>query len=231
MNENCLVVLSGGLDSTVCLFDSKLKYKNVYTVTFHYGQKHSIEIEAAKKISEIANVVSHTIIDVSSCLESVFDGGTNFTPMRNTLFITIAANKAVKIGNCDIVLGVCQTDDTNYPDCRYGFIKSMEKSVNLSLGNNGKNFINIQTPLINMQKFEIIKHAEQLGCLNYLEHTHTSYDGEYPPISVNDANVIRAKGFLDAGIPDPLVVKAWKEGLISLPNTINYDSLKGGDLV
>lgn len=222
MNDNCLVVFSGGLDSTVCLFDAKIKYKNVHTVTFYYGQKHSVEIESAKNISEIAEVSSHSVVDVSGCLQSVCEGDTNFTPMRNTLFITIAANMAAKIGCCDIMLGVCQTDYTNYPDCRGDFIESIEDTINKSLGYSAEHRINIQTPLINMQKFEIIKHAEKIGCLNFLEHSHTSYDGEYPPVNRNEANIIREKGFLDAGLPDPLVVKAWKEGLMVLPQTDNY---------
>lgn len=248
MSKKVLVVLSGGQDSTTCLFWAKSICEpgdELHAVTFDYGQRHRIEIESARKVALLAGVNSHEVIDVPSCLRSASplvdqDNALEkyesyehmdkvignrveltFVPMRNTLFLTIAANRAVQLGCTMIVTGVCQEDNANYPDCRQRYIDAMERAINESLG---AHVIDIVTPLMHLSKAESVDLAYQLGdtAWNALAYSHTSYDGKYPPTDMNHANVLRAKGFEDSTLADPLVLRAYYEGLMALPETSNY---------
>ncbi len=245
MRQIALVVLSGGQDSTTCLFWAKRNFKEVHAITFDYGQRHAIEIEAARTVAHMAGVASHEVVSVPNCLRSSsplldYDNELEryenfqqmdkvigdrveltFVPMRNTLFLTIAANYALALGAKDLVTGVCQQDNANYPDCTNDFIEAITRAFNVSLG--GQHII-IHTPLISMSKAESIALAKVLpGCMEALAYSHTSYDGKYPPIDMNHSNVLRAQGFLEANEADPLVLRAWQEGLMELPATKNYD--------
>jgi 7-cyano-7-deazaguanine synthase len=249
MNK-ALIVLSGGQDSTTCLFWARLKFDEIHAVSFNYGQNHAIELEAAKKVAEMAGVKSHEIIDLPDLLHSMSpltqhgDGleryesakqmeeiignrvEKTFVPMRNMLFLTVAMNRAVELGCRAIVTGICQEDNANYPDCTETFRDRFEICGNVSLGRyfNRENEIHIVAPLIELSKAQSINLAKTIpGCWEALAYTHTSYDGKYPPIDMNHANVLRAKGFEEAGLPDPLVVRAWQEGLMELPETSNYE--------
>lgn len=253
--SKCLVVLSGGQDSTTCLFWAKEKYDEVHAVTFDYGQRHAIEIQSARHVAAIAMVDSHEVVVIgdgilkstspltsnneleqyenAEQMEQVIGSRVEktFVPMRNTLFLTIAANRAVALGCNVIITGVCQEDNANYPDCTASFIRDMECAINASLGfsNLATEWIVIQTPLMRKSKAETCKLATNLkGCMTALAYSHTSYDGKYPPTDMNHANVLRAKGFEDAGLPDPLVVRAWSEELMPLPRTGNYFNPYGG---
>jgi 7-cyano-7-deazaguanine synthase len=252
MKNKCLVVLSGGQDSTTCLFIAKKDYDEVHAITFDYGQRHHIEIESAKIVAEMAGVASHEIIEVPNCLKSsspltsnanleqytdaaqmdAIIGNrieTTFVSMRNALFLTIAANRAYALGCTSIVTGVCEADNANYPDCRANFVEATEHYINLALGNDlltRGDWIDIDAPLLFSSKADSIRHAMDLqGCMEALAYSHTSYDGKYPPTDMNHANVLRAAGFEEAGVPDPLVLRAVSEGLMELPNTANYQGL------
>ena len=250
--SKALVILSGGQDSTTCLFMAKQQVDEIHAITFNYGQRHAIEISSAKKVAELANVASHEIVNVPNILESAspltssnelekYDNFTQmdstignrreltFVPMRNALFLTIAANRAESRGIPMLVTGVCQMDNANYDDCREVFIKAAQQYINTALGHDhrGTPPIQIVTPLLYLTKAETVHMALQLpGCWNALAYTHTSYDGMYPPTDNNHSNVLRAQGFLEAGYPDPLVIRAWHEGLMALPNTSNYDRIR-----
>ena len=244
-----LVVLSGGQDSTTCLFWAKQHFDEIYAITFDYGQRHSIEIDSAITVAVKANVINHEIVQVPNCLISASPLTSNsalekydnfeqmdaqigdrreltFVPMRNALFLTIAANRAEALGIDTIITGVCAMDNANYDDCRQVFIDATQDYINTALGHDhrGTNPIKIVTPLINLTKAQTVLLASELtnGCWDALAYTHTSYDGKYPPTDNNHANVLRAKGFQDAGLPDPLVLRAFKEGLMPLPYTNNY---------
>lgn len=246
--SKALVILSGGQDSTTCLFWAKQQYDEIHAVTFDYGQRHRIEIDAAIKVAEMAGVRSHEVIEVPGILHSAspltsdndlekytsfeqMDGvignrrELTFVPMRNALFLTIAANRAEALGIKFIVTGVCQMDNANYDDCREVFIDNAQRYINTALGHDHRRTgeIEIVTPLLFKTKAETVKLAYNTpGCWEAMAYTHTSYDGCYPPIDMNHANVLRAQGFLEAGLPDPLVIRAWSEGLMPLPTTDNY---------
>ncbi len=252
-----LVVLSGGQDSTTCLYYGIHNLggaeDGVHCVTFDYGQKHRLEIDAAQRIATMANnfaSVSHEVIAVPNCLVSMspltnkdvplekYDNAQSmeetignrreltFVPMRNALFLTIAANRAEAYGMTNVVTGVCQMDNANYDDCRQVFIESTEEYINRALGHDhrGTTPIVIHTPLMELTKADTVLLARGLpGCWDALAYSHTSYDGCYPPTDNNHANVLRADGFEKAGYPDPLVMRAWREGLMQLPVGSNYD--------
>jgi len=251
--SKALVVLSGGQDSTTCLFWAKRYFDEVHAITFNYGQRHVIEIESAKKVAEMAGVVTHEIIDVPNCLISMspltssndlekYENAQQmeevignrreltFVPMRNALFLTIAANRAEALGIPHIITGVCQMDNANYDDCRATFIDAATEYINYALGHDhrGTEPIRILTPLMSMNKAKSVMLAFGMpDCWEALAYSHTSYDGKYPPTDMNHANVLRAQGFEEARLPDPLVVRAFNEGLMKLPMTVNYDMYRG----
>lgn len=248
--KKALVVLSGGQDSTACLFWAILVYglENVYAVTFDYGQRHSREIDAAFMVASMAGIEArHELVQVGPILRSTspltsdnkleqyadhqsLPGGleNTFVPMRNQLFLTLAANRAAAIGAEILVTGVCQEDSGGYPDCRKEFINALQMACNLGTftGEAGApNPLKIVTPLMYMTKGDSVHFALELGpaCYRALGYTHTSYDGKYPPTGHDHATLLRAKGFEEAGIPDPLVLRAHSEGRMPLPETPNYE--------
>ena len=227
--SKAMVVLSGGQDSTTCLFWAKHSFDEVFAISFNYGQKHSLELESAKKIAEIANVPLE-IVNVPQILRSrspltnpnekleTYDNyeemdriigdrvELTFVPMRNAFFLTLAANYALEKDCYALVTGVCQQDNANYPDCRANFIDSQEKTINDALGID--NF-HIYTPLMYMSKAQSIALAETLpDCMKALAYSHTCYAGEYPPCGECHACVLRAQGFKEAGVIDPLIERA-----------------------
>jgi len=248
MKQKALVVLSGGQDSTTCLFWAKKNFAEVHAITFDYGQRHRIEIDAAIKVGEMAGVLSHEIVQVPQCLISTSPLTSDneleryespeqmeqiignrredtFVPMRNALFLTSAANRAEALGIPNLITGVCQMDNANYDDCREIFIQATEVYINTALGHDhrGTTPIKIHTPLMYLTKAETVKLSYELpGCWEAMAYSHTSYDGKYPPTDMNHANVLRAQGFAEAGLPDPLVLRAVKEGLMELPKSSNY---------
>jgi 7-cyano-7-deazaguanine synthase len=243
--SKALVVLSGGQDSTTCLYWAlQQKYDEVQTITFDYDQLHSAEIAAACKIAIDAKVKTHHVVKLGPVLigtsplvskapleqypDGKLPGGleNTFVPMRNQTFLTIAANHAYAMGAQNLVTGVCQEDFGGYPDCRRVFIDALEEACNLGTftgqdGALGK--LNIHTPLMYLTKAQSVEMALKLpGCYKALQWSHTSYDGEYPPTGHDHATLLRAKGFEEAGVPDPLIIRAWHEALMELPKAPNY---------
>lgn len=244
-----VVVLSGGQDSTTCLFWAKQMGFEVHAVTFDYNQRHRREIEAAKKVAKLAGVLSHEIIEMGPILKGTsplvsdevleqyadhrsLPGGLEktFVPMRNQMFLTIAANRAYVLNAEALVTGVCEEDYGGYPDCRQVFIHALAHACNLGTftGEDGAPAsLSILAPLMRLTKAQTVNLAQDLdGCYAALAWTHTSYDGAYPPVGHDHATLLRAKGFEEAGVPDPLVLRALKDGLMDLPNTPNYAPVK-----
>ena len=252
--NKAMVVLSGGQDSTTCLYWAihNNNFDEVHAVTFDYNQKHKREIEAAVTIAKMAGVTSHEVVELGPILkgrspltnpdesletynsyEEMSDiigerTELTFVPMRNALFLTIAANRAVCIDSYNLVTGVCEADNANYPDCRGKFIKNQEDTIRTALGldKTMKSFF-IWAPLLRKTKAETVKLASTLpGCMEALAYSHTAYSGEFPPKTQDHATVLRAEGFKEAGYPDPLIVRAHKEFGFPLPETPNYDSVR-----
>jgi 7-cyano-7-deazaguanine synthase len=250
--SRALVVLSGGQDSTICLFWAKARYREVHAVTFDYNQRHRIEVEGARTVASLAGVASHEVVELGPILkgrspltnpaeelETYTDHASmeltigdrvelTFVPMRNALFLTLAANRASCLNAGHIVTGVCQADNANYCDCRLIFINDQQNAINSALGTEATSEYVIDTPLMDLGKAESIDLALRLeGCYTALAYSHTAYTGAYPPTTKDHASVLRAHGFEQAGVPDPLVVRAHWEGLMELPETANYDMARG----
>jgi 7-cyano-7-deazaguanine synthase len=215
-----LVVLSGGQDSTTCLYWAIKRFgiEDVSTVTFDYGQRHRIELECAARIAEQAGV-SSTILPIDTfaalggdaltddavSVEEGVDAATGlpntFVPGRNIVFLTFAAAMAYQKGIGNLVTGVAQTDYSGYPDCREGTITSLQHTLRLGMEYD----VTIHTPLMHLSKRETVQLARDLGALPAMALTHTCYNGERPPCGACPACELRAKGFAEAGVEDPLL--------------------------
>ncbi|WP_404432362.1 7-cyano-7-deazaguanine synthase QueC [Sutcliffiella horikoshii] len=186
--EKAMVVFSGGQDSTTCLIWAMKEFDEVEAVTFHYGQRHELEIDCAKNIAKELEV-KHRILDMSllgqltpnaltrddiEIEEKEGELPSTFVDGRNLLFLSFAAVAAKQIGARHIVTGVCETDFSGYPDCRDVFIKSMNVTLNLSMD---YPFV-IHTPLMWLNKEETWKLADDLGSLDFVRtKTLTCYNG------------------------------------------------------
>lgn len=216
VNDSAIVVFSGGQDSTTCLFWALKKFSKVSAISFDYGQKHKIELESAKKIARLAKV-DHEIIkfDLFSKLggnsltdnieikesETPDDLPNTFVPGRNILFLSSVACIAYQKGIKNIVTGVCETDFSGYPDCRDDTIKSLQVTLNLAME---AKFV-IHTPLMWMSKAQSVGLAVEVGAMEAISHSHTCYNGEYPPCMSCPACELRAKGFKEANQKDPIL--------------------------
>lgn len=216
ISKKAIVLLSGGQDSTTCLFWAKKNFAAVSAVGFDYGQKHANELNQAAFIAEIAGV-EFKIFSLKGLLtgSSLTDHGkdhsqahaqskdlpNSFTAGRNALFLTIAASYGFGIGISDIVTGVCQTDFSGYPDCRRRFIDAQQLTLSLALEAD----VSIHTPLMYLTKAETWKLASELGCFEIVrDYTLTDYNGAMQKNDWgmgrldNPASELRARGFYEA---------------------------------
>ena len=215
IGDTALVILSGGQDSATCLFWAKTQFSKVEAITFNYGQRHRIEIDCAIRLAGLADV-HHEIIKetalseignsalMDSCAKIVIEDGelpSTFVPGRNLVFLSLAGAFAYKRGIYDVVMGVNQVDYSGYPDCRLDAILAQQSA--LCLGMNYR--IQVHTPLINLNKKEIVEMAKRLGVISYMQYTHTCYNGVRPPCGECPACVLREHGFKAAGEVDPLL--------------------------
>ena len=218
--QKALVVLSGGQDSTTCLYWAIDRYGQdaVETVSFDYGQRHFVELECASSVADFAGVSNTCLpIDTFAALggDSLTDPGipvesdtdpggglpNTFVPGRNLVFLTYAAAFAYQKGVQNIVTGVAQTDYSGYPDCREETIAALQQALRLGM----ESEVTIHTPLMHLSKKETVELARDLGALPALALTHTCYNGEQPPCGQCPACELRARGFSEAGIEDPLL--------------------------
>ncbi len=223
--KNAVILLSGGLDSATTLAMARAEGYGLYTLSFAYGQRHAIELEAAKQLAEQYGVRAHHIIPLAlgelggSALtddtiaipkhrsNSEIETGipATYVPARNTLFLSYALALAEVIKSYDIFIGVNAVDYSGYPDCRPAFIESFEKMANLATAyatESGQN-ITIHTPLIHYTKAEIIQAGQALG-VDY-SRTVSCYDANIAGEACGacDSCILRKKGFAEAGIADP----------------------------
>jgi 7-cyano-7-deazaguanine synthase len=217
--REALVLCSGGQDSTTCLAWARRRFAAVHTVAFDYGQRHRIELQAAARIAALAGVRSHRVLTVEALkdlggssltadipvdAESPADGLPNsFVPGRNLLFLTLAAAWAWQLGVTDLVTGVCQTDYSGYPDCRQDTMDALQAALRAGMAAP----FTIHTPLMHLTKAQTVHLARDEDGLELLAHSHTCYNGAIPPCGSCPACHLRAKGFAEAGIADPLLTR------------------------
>lgn len=221
-----VVLLSGGQDSTTCLFLAVRDHgaENVLALSVRYGQRHASELGAAKRIAALAGV-AHRVVDLPVLSETgsaltdkakplTASGGysdaaapqglpSSFVPGRNLLFIATAATVAAAARARIVYTGTCQTDFSGYPDCRREFVDALQHAATLAMPTE-LGPIEVVTPLMYMTKAESVRLAAELpGCMDALAESITCYKGERPGCGECPACLLRAKGFAEAGVPDP----------------------------
>ena len=224
MTKKAICLLSGGLDSSVTLAIAKSEGYEVYAMTFIYGQTHSKEIEAAKKIAKHFKVREHKVIglDLSEIAKSSLISGaeiptgrsaeeiisckeipSTYVPGRNIIFLSLALAYAESIDADAIFIGANAVDFAGYPDCRPEFFEKFQELINIGTkrGVEG-NPIKIKTPIINLTKAEIIKKGLSLGVP--FELTWSCYLGKEKACGKCDSCILRLKGFKEAGLKDPI---------------------------
>lgn len=217
--KKAVVLLSGGLDSTTCLAIAKDLGFSCYALSFDYGQKHRAELQAAKNIAKNFSVVKHEIITLSIgslCNSALTDNEieipnytgsnsipTTYVPARNTVFLSIALGWAEILNAESIFIGVTAIDYSGYPDCRPKYIAAFQNMANLATkaGLEGKP-INIETPLINLSKADIIKLGQSFGVDYSLTVSCYKADNNGCACGDCDSCALRKKAFLDAGLCD-----------------------------
>jgi 7-cyano-7-deazaguanine synthase len=223
----CLV--SGGLDSSTCLAIARSEGYQCCALSFDYGQRHRVELEAAARVAKALGAARHVTIAVDlrafggSALTADIDvpkqrSGAEmnhgipitYVPARNTVFLSIALGWAEVLGAEDIFIGVNAIDYSGYPDCRPEFIEAFEHLANLATkaGVEGRTRVRIHTPLIRMTKAEIVRKAADLGLDFRLTHSCYDPDDAGRPCGLCDSCIIRKKGFAEAGLTDPLDYRA-----------------------
>jgi len=223
--KRAICLLSGGLDSATCLAIARAEGYLCYCLSFDYGQRHSVELDAASRVANQLKAAEHRTaridlrvfggsaltanIDVPKArTESAISEGipVTYVPARNTIFLSFALAYAEVTGASHIFIGVNAIDYSGYPDCRPEFIHAFETMANLATktGVEGTTKVIIDTPLMKMTKADIVRKAVELGV--DLRLTHSCYDPSPGGRScgVCDACILRQKGFDEAGISDPL---------------------------
>src|SRR4051794_7597234 len=224
--KRAVVLLSGGLDSATALAIAKHEGFAVYALSFSYGQRHSFELECARRIAAASGVEAHSVVQIDlrpfggsaltsdiavpkgrSLNEMGADIPITYVPARNTIFLSFALAWAETLGSSDIFIGVNALDYSGYPDCRPEYVEAYERMANLATkaGVEGRTRMQIHTPLISLSKADIIRRGVELGVDYGL--THSCYDPQPggSPCGACDSCVLRAKGFAEAGLDDPVV--------------------------
>jgi 7-cyano-7-deazaguanine synthase len=220
-----VVLLSGGLDSYTAAAIAKADGFALNALTIHYGQRHAREVQSARQVALALGVEQHKELTVDlrpiggSSLTSEIDVPhdrdlnatdipSTYVPARNTIFLSLALGWAEVIGARDLVVGVNALDYSGYPDCRPEFVRAFEALANVATraGVEGARF-RIHTPLIQLSKADIIRRGVELE-LDY-GLTHSCYDPAPSglPCGHCDSCVLRAKGFAEAGVADPLLLR------------------------
>ncbi len=223
-SKKCVVLLSGGLDSTTVLALARTQGYSCYCLSFSYGQRQTVELQKAAANALLLGAEKHLILNLDldkiggSALtsdiavpkgNSIEEMGTTipvtYVPGRNTIFLSHAAAWAEVQNIADIFLGINALDYSGYPDCRPEYIKAMETLINLGsrAGIEGKQRFTIHTPLLHLTKKEIIQCGLKLG-VDY-SRTHSCYDPDQTGLACGkcDACLLRLKGFNEAGLDDP----------------------------
>jgi 7-cyano-7-deazaguanine synthase len=217
-----VVLLSGGLDSYTAAAIARSEGFRLFALSVRYGQRHARELDSARAVGRALGVERHVVLDVDlsafggSSLTSdtpvpkdrAIDPGdipSTYVPARNTVFLSLALGWAEVLGATDIVIGVNALDYSGYPDCRPEYLAAFERLAGLATraGLEGARFT-VRAPLLSLSKADIIRRGVALG-LDY-GLTHSCYDPDPAgrPCGRCDSCVLRAAGFAQAGVPDPV---------------------------
>lgn len=222
--RKAVCLLSGGLDSSTCLALARRDGFTCYALSFDYGQRHRVELEAAARVAENLGAAQHLVVHIDlrvfggSALTSdiavpkgrelnrMADIPVTYVPARNTVFLSFALAWAEVLESSDIFIGVNALDYSGYPDCRPEYIQAYERMANLATkaAVEGRTHLQIHTPLIRLSKAEIVKLGKDLGLDFRLTHSCYDPDAAGRPCGQCDSCVLRRKGFEEAGIPDAL---------------------------
>ena len=224
MPQKAVLLLSGGLDSTTMLALAVQQGFDVHAMTFRYGQRHSSEIDAARRVARRYGVTDHVVVDIDlrtfggSALTADIDVPKDrtddaighgipitYVPARNTIFLSFCLAFAEVLGASDIFIGVNALDYSGYPDCRSEYVNAFEAMANLATRGavEGTTPIRIQTPLLDLTKRQIVELGLSLG-VDYSQ-TLSCYDASPEGVACGhcDACHLRLKGFSEAGMADP----------------------------
>jgi 7-cyano-7-deazaguanine synthase len=224
--KKAVVLLSGGLDSATTLAIARSAGFVCHALTFRYGQRHGREVEAAQRVARALGAVEHRVaqIDLRAFggsaltdpqiqvpkdrpgLSESTDIPVTYVPARNTIFLSFALAWAEVLGAFDLFLGVNSTDYSGYPDCRAEFIEAFERMANLATAAavQGKGRYRIHTPIIDLNKAQIIQAGTALGVDYSLTHSCYDPDSEGRSCGRCDSCRLRLKGFAEAGLQDPI---------------------------
>jgi 7-cyano-7-deazaguanine synthase len=226
-----IVLLSGGIDSTTTLAIARAEGYRLQALTFAYGQRHAVEIDAARRVAQAFDVVRHVVVEMDL---RIFGGSAltaglavpkrrevehishdipvTYVPARNTIFLAYALAFAEVAESEDLFIGVNALDYSGYPDCRPEYIRAFEAMANLATkaAVEGRQRLRIHTPLIQLSKAQIIQRGLTLGVDYAL--THSCYDPAPDGAACGqcDSCLLRLKGFAEVGMSDPA---AYRSGL------------------
>ena len=221
--RRAVCLLSGGLDSSTCLAVARRDGFECYALSFDYGQRHIVELEAARRVAQALGAARHMVAKIGldafggsaltddiavpkarSAAEMSKGIPVTYVPARNTIFLSFALAWAEVLESSDIFIGVNALDYSGYPDCRPEYIEAYERMANLATkaGVEGRTRLKIHTPLLRLTKAEIVKLAHSLGVDFSLTFSCYDPDAAGQPCGQCDACLLRRKGFEEAGIAD-----------------------------
>ena len=251
--SGCVVVFSGGMNSTVGLYWAKQRFDVVHTLSVDYGQKHTKELAAAEFSSRLARVAHHEVVKLPSDMfytsSSIIGTGReelyndpndlrfrhenrlapdeSYIPFLSTHILLIAVQYAITNALKAVVLCNSLSEFKRYNESSNSYFSALSHLISETVDSD----IIIERPFAYMSKNMIISMAIDIpGCYNALAFTHTGHDNQYPPIGYDLATIERAAAFENAGAPDPLVIRAWKERRMDLPRGHNYDRFRSDTL-
>jgi 7-cyano-7-deazaguanine synthase len=221
--RRAVLLLSGGMDSATTGAIAREQGFALYALSFRYGQRHVVELEAARQVAAALGVARHAILDIDlaafggSALTAAIDVPKDrsvatmdavipvtYVPARNTIFLSFALGWAETLDACDLFIGANAVDYSGYPDCRPEFLRAFETMARLGtrMGTEGR-AITVHAPLISMTKRQIVLRGRELGVDFSLTRTCYDPDAEGSACGRCDACLLRRRGFAEAGLADP----------------------------